>query len=84
MKSLTTRKNKKMSRSVEHRFSKTLKKKILRAAGDLCSICAISLNMATAEPHHIIPVSFGGATTRENCQILCRPCHIRLHQKRRR
>lgn len=70
-----------MSRAAEHRFSKTLKKKMLRAAGDLCSICGTALDMSTAEPHHIIPVSAGGATTRENCQILCRPCHTRLHQQ---
>lgn len=70
-----------MSRPAEHRFPKTLKRKMLRASGGLCSICLQALDMTTASPHHIVPVSEGGITTRENCQILCRPCHTRLHQK---
>ena len=70
-----------MSRPREHKFPKTLKRRMLKAAGSLCSICLRPLIMATAEPHHIIPVSSGGLTIQENGQIVCAPCHVGLHQK---
>ena len=67
------------NRDRENKFSKSLKKKALMAKGSVCGICGCNLTMITADPHHIIPVSSGGLTVRENCLIVCRPCHIGLH-----
>ena len=67
-------------RDKKHKFPKSLKRSLLRAAGGTCTICGCPLIMATAEPHHVIPVSQGGATVRENCRIVCRPCHVGLHK----
>lgn len=67
-------------RGVENRFSKNLKRKMLRATRGTCFVCGSVLTMATAEPHHIKPVSDGGETTQENCRIVCRPCHVGIHR----
>jgi len=67
-------------RTGENKFKKSMKKKALKKAGNACSICGITLNMITAEPHHVIPVSAGGLTVPENLQIVCRACHVVLHQ----
>ena len=68
-------------RSIENKFPKSLKKKALKQAGFSCSICGCTLNMATAEPHHIVPVCQGGQTIADNLQIVCRPCHVKIHKK---
>lgn len=33
-----------------------------------------------AEAHHIIPHSIGGPLTVENCVVICRACHLNVHQ----
>lgn len=67
------------NRGKENKFSKTQKKRALKSSDGVCSVCKCRLNMSTAEPHHIIPVSMGGDTTDENCSILCRDCHVEIH-----
>jgi len=62
-----------------NRFPKSMKKKALKQANYTCKECGSSLDMRTADPHHKIPVSQGGETTRENLLIVCRECHIKLH-----
>jgi len=70
-----------MSRDGRNRFPKSMKKKALRKSGMACTVCACPLTMAQAEPHHILPVSQGGKTLVENLQIVCRSCHVKIHQK---
>ena len=67
-------------RGSEHKFTKSLKKRMLKKANYQCQMCFTALNMATADPHHIIPVCRGGETVSTNCQILCRKCHEQVHQ----
>ena len=71
-----------MSRDRKNKFPKSMKKKALRKAGGMCTVCACHLTMAQAEPHHILPVSEGGETVAENLQIVCRDCHVKIHQKK--
>lgn len=46
--------------------------------GGRCAICGIVLLAVGADSHvdHIIPVSKGGLSTRENLQLLCPPCNL--------
>ena len=67
-------------RGKQCRFKKSAKKSALKLADCRCSVCGCMLTMATAEPHHIRPVSDGGLTVTTNCQIVCRPCHVDIHQ----
>jgi len=66
-------------RAGSNKFNKGMKKKALKKAENACSVCGSALTMATADPHHVIPVSEGGRTVSENLQIVCRACHIALH-----
>lgn len=70
-------------RSGAHRFSKTMKRKALKRAGGCCTVCHTKgdLKWNPLEPHHIVPVSQGGETTMENLQIVCRECHVKIHQE---
>jgi len=62
-------------------FRKEMKKTALEDTGFRCSICKTELDMVLAEAHHITPVSKGGRTVKKNLQILCRECHVNVHQK---
>lgn len=31
------------------------------------------------QPHHILPSEFGGKAIRENAMLVCRNCHIKIH-----
>lgn len=33
-----------------------------------------------AEGHHVIPDKMGGPITVDNCVVLCRACHLNVHQ----
>jgi len=62
-------------------FSKKMKKRALHRANHRCEICSCHVSMTTAEAHHIKPVSQGGQNSAINLQIVCRPCHLKIHQK---
>ena len=44
------------------------------AVGNPCPLCGRVMDK-TSELDHIIARSQGGATTRSNCRIICRPCN---------
>lgn len=69
-----------MSRPKEHRVKKTLKRRLIREQGGVCAACGCRGTTSTLEPHHIIPVSRGGATEWGNLTALCRACHVARHQ----
>jgi len=46
----------------------------------MCEICGCHVSMTTCEAHHIKPVSQGGQNSAVNLQIVCRPCHLKIHQ----
>jgi len=45
---------------------------IYESYGKTCRYCNKILNINTMVFHHIIPVSKGGATTKDNIQIICK------------
>ena len=45
---------------------------------DCCDMCG---NTDTLELHHIIPLSWGGKSIKENCTTLCKRCHRKTHKK---
>ena len=76
--------SKKQALELKRRAS--LKKELIELHGNICMTCnngnrdwrGLSLS-------HIIPLSRGGKTTRENCLIECSPCHSKYekHPERR-
>ena len=63
---------------------KSLKRRLIRAQGGVCADCGGQGSGVGGhnplEPHHILPVSAGGATSAENLVIVCRACHVRRHR----
>lgn len=43
-----------------------------------CNLCAAEDDLYL---HHIIPISWGGITSKENCITLCKSCHELIHKK---
>jgi 5-methylcytosine-specific restriction endonuclease McrA len=71
-----------MSRPKKHKFPKGIKKKLEKSTNGCCSVCGNRpTNQNPLEVHHIVPVSQGGATVIGNGQIVCRKCHVEIHQK---
>ncbi len=58
-------------------ISPDLRRQVVQDAGHRCGYC-LSDEVLTGLPlsiEHIIPVSTGGSTTRENLWLACRPCN---------
>ncbi len=61
------------------RFSKTTKDAArLRQDGN-CAVCGEDLDWQEEFAHHVHPNALGGPDNVDNCVILCRPCHHRVH-----
>ena len=47
----------------------------------ICKMCGrlLDWHWMGHEMHHVIPLSRGGKTTQENCELWCYPCHQRRH-----
>jgi 5-methylcytosine-specific restriction endonuclease McrA len=43
-----------------------------------CDNCGNTENLRL---HHIVPLSWGGKSTQENCTTLCEKCHRKVHKK---
>lgn len=54
-----------------------LKKKLIERDGSRCAYCGRVLDFDSCTIEHIIPVSYGGESTEENCIILCRECNAK-------
>lgn len=48
---------------------------------DCCYLCGVNNNLVL---HHIMPISWGGKSTKENCVTLCGECHRRAHKSLRK
>lgn len=59
-----------------------LKAKIINERGNRCEQCGAE--HLRLEMHHILPVSKGGKTVRENILLLCHDCHAPLTAQLRR
>lgn len=69
------------SRNPESRKAKELFWILIDERGALCEQC--KKRGVPLELHHIIPIAFGGKTDRDNCMILCVPCHNVETQKQK-
>lgn len=54
-------------------FSKAIKAEVLKRSGGMCE--AEGCTRPGRDFDHVKPVAFGGESTLENCQLLCRPCN---------
>ena len=65
-------------------FSVSLKKKLVKRFRG-CVGCGggtmggQSRHQVVLQPHHITPREFGGKTTSDNAMIVCRDCHVIIH-----
>ncbi len=44
-----------------------------------CQKCRTYIRYADKRLHHRVPERYGGATTLENLELQCDPCHLALH-----
>jgi 5-methylcytosine-specific restriction endonuclease McrA len=49
-----------------------------RIRKDECELCGGTEELVL---HHIVPLSWGGITSQENCITLCKKCHLLVHKK---
>ncbi|MGN0092528.1 MAG: HNH endonuclease family protein [Alistipes sp.] len=58
-------------------FSDKMKREAYERQEGICPLCNKYFEIGEMEGDHITPWSQGGATTSENCQMLCRACNRR-------
>jgi 5-methylcytosine-specific restriction endonuclease McrA len=46
-----------------------------------CAYCRVDLNKVKREVDHIMPIKLGGNNTRDNLQVLCKPCNTKKKAK---
>lgn len=63
-------------------FDNNTKLRVYEKQGRKCAACQKPYEFDDMEGDHIIPWSQGGHTTEDNLQMLCRPCHRRMHVRR--
>jgi 5-methylcytosine-specific restriction endonuclease McrA len=55
-----------------------IKRQLINSKGNLCALCGKPIeNMKDCTIDHIVPVSKGGLTTVENCQLAHRKCNLK-------
>lgn len=66
-------------------FPKSLKQRLFRKNGCVCKVCNKKTNQLDKEMHlevhHIRPFHLGGQGVRRNGLVLCKQCHVKLHQR---
>lgn len=58
-------------------FDDKVKRKVYERQKGVCAACGQKFDLGEMEADHVTPWSQGGATTEENCQMLCRNCNRR-------
>lgn len=56
-----------------------LKAELVIESGNRCMTCGGNGDFRGLSLSHVIPLSRGGKTTRENCILQCLPCHSKRH-----
>jgi 5-methylcytosine-specific restriction endonuclease McrA len=56
-------------------FPKSVKSKAAERAAGHCEECNKKLRAGDWHYDHIVPDGLGGEPTRDNCKVLCLPCH---------
>ena len=64
---------------VEIAWRVKLKRELIEEHGEICMTCGYNPDWRGISLSHIIPLSRGGATTRENCILECYLCHSKRH-----
>lgn len=62
-------------------FTDKMKREAYERQKGICRLCGEQFEISQMEGDHITPWSQGGATTSENCQMLCRECNRRKSDK---
>ena len=58
-------------------FPMQIKNKVIKRSGNHCERCYIDFDEEfVGEFHHIIPISYGGKNSIDNCTLLCHNCHL--------
>lgn len=69
----------KLPKSIRHEIAvkKFIKKQLIAKNGAICAICGQPItNMKDCTIDHIVPISRGGMTTLENCQLAHFRCNV--------
>ena len=61
------------------RFSERTKREARLRQCSKCGVCGHSLDWQEEFAHHVHPDSLRGPDNTDNCVVLCRPCHERVH-----
>ena len=82
LRKISTLKSSLKRRSYEHGVlfnisNKDLKELFLKLYGRECRYCDKTLRINTMVCDHIVPLSKGGDSTKENLQLICRSCNSR-------
>ena len=64
----------------ELKARRLLKAQLILESKGLCMTCKKRPNFLGLSLSHIIPLSRGGVTSRENCVAECYPCHSRFEK----
>ncbi len=59
---------------------KTLKAEVKARDNFMCRKCGVSVREGPSDCHHIIPITRGGSTTKNNLITLCPKCHESKHR----
>ena len=58
-------------------FTDSMKQKAFEIQNGICKSCEKKFEMSDMEADHITPLTEGGKTNEQNCQMLCRDCNRR-------
>lgn len=68
--------------TMEHKQIKFITRQLVQKNGAVCAICGKQiLNKKDLTLDHIKPISKGGLTTIENCQLACKECNLKKGAK---
>lgn len=66
----------------EHEAVKFIKKQLINKNGSVCALCGQPIiDMKDCTIDHIVPVSKGGLTTIDNCQLAHSDCNVKKGDK---
>jgi hypothetical protein len=72
----------KVYRLKERRTKQLIRKQLINKNGAICSLCGKLIEtMKDCTIDHIVPISKGGLTTIENCQLAHKNCNVKKGDK---
>jgi hypothetical protein len=61
---------------VREEFPAKIKEQAWEKSNGVCQNCSCELRVSYTHYDHIIPCGLGGGSILDNCQVLCRSCHM--------